>query len=105
MPAQAVVYCELSHHAHSLIIGKLKPGQDWKQEIVAELSAQALCQIIGKRAESSLGNSFKYIESYARQAGLNPVHACMQVIGDVEAVLKLILKQEPEENQIKAVGM
>lgn len=102
---EKVFFHELSHHAHSLVLGKLKPGQDWRQEIVAELSAQALCQIIGKRAESSLGNSFKYIETYARQAGLNPVHACMQVIGDVEAVLKLILKQGTEENQIKAVGM
>nr|HPL48513.1 hypothetical protein [Smithella sp.] len=75
------------------------------QEIVAELSAQALCRIIGKHADSTLGNSYRYIAHYAKEAGMNPVHACLQVIGDVEAVLKLILKQEPEENQIKAVAM
>ena len=102
---EKVFFHELSHHAHSLVIGELKPGQDWRQEIVAELSAQALCRIIGKHADSTLGNSYRYIAHYAKEAGMNPVHACLQVIGDVEAVLRLILKQEPEENRIKAVAM
>lgn len=87
---ETVFFHELSHHAHKLVIGKLKVGQDWKQEIVAELCAEALSRIVGIKQEIT-GNSYRYIERYATKAGLTPVTACLQVINDVEKVLKLIL--------------
>jgi hypothetical protein len=37
------------------------------QEIIAELSAAVLCKIIGKQPGDTLGNSFRYIESYAKK--------------------------------------
>ncbi len=98
-PEETVFFHELAHHAHKLVIGELKPGQDWKQEIVAELSAEALSRIFGLQKETT-GNSYKYIESYAAQAGLSPVMACLQVIGDTEKVLKLILDVDKSETQI-----
>ena len=76
-------------------MGKLKPGQDPVQEIVAELSAQALCRIVGK-TDKYLGNSYRYIERYAEKAGMSPHSACLKVLSDTEKVLKLILKDEPE---------
>ena len=75
--------------------GGLDPGQDWKQEIVAELSAEALSQIFGLKVTT--GNAYKYIEGYAAQAGLSPVAACLQVLGETEKVLKLILAEEEPE--------
>lgn len=87
---ESVFFHELSHHAHSLVIGELKPGQDWKQEIVAELSAEALCRIVGIQQETT-GNSYRYIEHYAKEARLTPVVACLQVLNEVEQVLNLIL--------------
>jgi antirestriction protein ArdC len=91
-PEEAVFFHELSHHAHKLVIGQLRPGQDWKQEIVAELSAAALCRIVGLEKETT-GNSYRYIEAYAKEAGLNPVMACLQVLNETEKVLKLILSE------------
>ena len=42
-PEECIFFHELAHSAHHKIT-PLKPGQDWKQEIVAELSAAALCR-------------------------------------------------------------
>jgi len=88
---EVIFFHELSHAAHAKIKGELKSGQDWKQEIVAELSASVLCQIVGKDGEKHLGNNHKYIERYASTAKINALAACFQVIGDVEKVLKEIL--------------
>ena len=97
-PEESVFFHELSHHAHKLVIGELVAGQEWKQEIVAELSAEALSRIFGLK--TTTGNTYKYIESYAAQAGLSPIAACLQVLSDTEKVLKLILEEDrPETKQ------
>jgi antirestriction protein ArdC len=95
-PEEAVFFHELSHHAHKLVLGGLKAGQNWKQEVVAELSAEALTRILGLTRETT-GNSYRYIESYAAQAGLSPVAACLEVLSDTEKVLKLILAEDKTE--------
>ena len=96
---EGVFFHELAHHGHKLAAGELKPGQDWKQEIVAELSAEALCRIVGLKKETT-GNSYRYIESYAKAAGLDPVMACLQVLSDTEKVLKLILEESKPEIEL-----
>ena len=83
---------ELSHAAHEKIKRGLKRGQDPFQEIVAELSAQALCHLVGKQANNSFGNSHKYIEGYAEKAKLTPHAACLKVMSQTAKVLNLILK-------------
>jgi hypothetical protein len=97
-PEEIVFFHELSHAAYELCIGKLKPGQNWDQEIIAELSAQALCHLIGKRPNNNLGNTYKYIESYAEKAGYKPVSACLKVIDDVERILNFILGREVKKH-------
>ena len=87
---ESVFFHELAHAAHQRILGELKGGQEWKQEIVAELSAASLCKIVGKTSKF-LGNQYQYIEQYAREANLTPWQACMKVLSDVEKVLNLIL--------------
>ena len=47
-PEEKTFFHELSHAAHEQVIGKLKPDENPIQEIVAELSAQVLCRIVGK---------------------------------------------------------
>ena len=88
---EVVFFHELAHAAHAKVKGELKPGQDWKQEIVAELSASALCQLVGKDGDRYLGNNHTYIERYASEAKMTPSRACFQVMGDVEKVLQEIL--------------
>jgi antirestriction protein ArdC len=88
---EGVFFHELAHAAHERVKGPLKPGQDPLQEIVAELSAQALCRIVGKEAKDTLGNSYRYIGGYADKAGLSALTACVRVLSEVEQVLGLIL--------------
>jgi hypothetical protein len=93
---ECVFFHELAHVGHEKSKGKLKAGQDPLQEIVAELSAQALCRLIGKTGDKHLGSSYKYIEGYAEKINLSPLAACTRVMGEVEAVLHLILASEKE---------
>ncbi|VBB45005.1 conserved hypothetical protein [uncultured Desulfatiglans sp.] len=92
-PEEKTFFHELSHAAHDRVQKGLKSGQDPFQEIVAELSAQALCHLVGKQVDDSLGNSFRYIESYAEKEKLTPHGACLKVMNQTEKVLKLILKK------------
>lgn len=97
---ETVFFHELSHVAHQKVLGqRLKGGQDWKQEIVAELSAAVLCHLFGKTPSKCLGNNYQYISRYAEEAGLTPIQGCYRVIKDVEDVLNLIFKQAEEKGK------
>jgi len=89
---ECVFFHELAHCAHEKVKGALKSGQDSLQEIVAELSAQALCLIVGKSGEKYLGNSFRYIEAYAENLSMSPYIACIKMLNETEKVLSLILQ-------------
>ena len=96
---ESVFFHELAHAAHERILGKLKGKQSWKEEIVAELSAAVLCRVVGKTSKY-LGNNYRYIQHYAKEANLSPVNACLKVIGDVQKVLGLILDGDKKNNRI-----
>jgi hypothetical protein len=89
-PEECVFFHELAHAAHHRF-RPLKGGQHWDQEIVAELAASVLCRLAGKPGERHLGHNLRYIARYAREAGRDPLRACLEVIGDTERVLNLIL--------------
>ncbi|MDY6839633.1 MAG: ArdC family protein [Thermodesulfobacteriota bacterium] len=91
-PEEKTFFHELAHAGHERIKGKLTCGQEPLQEIVAELSAQALCRLVGRQANDTTGNSFRYIERYAEEVKLTPHVACLKVLGEAENVLNLILK-------------
>lgn len=99
---ETVFFHELAHCAHEKVNGKLKPGQDPMQEIVAELSAQTLCRIVGKKANDTLGNSYRYIEGYAEKLKMSPYTACLKVMAETEKVLKLILKEGDSNDAVTA---
>ncbi len=101
-PEECVFFHELAHAAHHQI-SPLKPGQDWKQEIVAELSAAVLCHLVGVRPVN-LGQHYRYIEGYARKAGRDAVRACTEVFADIEKVMNLLLKGGCHEEQVKEAG-
>ena len=86
---ESIFFHELAHAAHDRI-GGLSEEDSPLEEIVAELSAQALCTIVGKTSRH-LGNSYQYIDRQARKLDMSPLTACAQVLGEVEKVLNLIL--------------
>ena len=96
---ECVFFHELAHCADSIIKGGLKSGQDPLQEIVAELSAQALAKMVGKSAEDTTGNSFRYIQRYAEKINISVYAACLKVMSDTEKVLNLILNNKEESKQ------
>lgn len=89
--SECVFFHELAHSAHHILKGNLKSGQDSLQEVVAELSAQALAVMVGKSAEDTTGNSFRYIKTYAEKLGISVHSACLKVIAETEKVLNLII--------------
>jgi hypothetical protein len=101
-PEETVFFHELAHAAHEKVRGLLKPGQDPLQEIVAELSAQALSRIVGKPARDTTGNSYRYIERYAEKLKLSPQAACLKVMSETEKVLNLILKPKGAESHVES---
>ena len=86
---EQVFFHELAHAAHQRILGALKRGQDWKQEIVAELTAATLMHLFGKRPND--GGAYCYIAGYAEKAGKDVYVACLAVIADVEKCLSMII--------------
>lgn len=91
-PEEKTFFHELAHAAYEKVKGSLKAGQDPFQEIIAELSAQALCRLVGKRAKETLGNTYAYIERYAKKVNLKPYNACLRVLNETEKVLNTILQ-------------
>ena len=90
---ECVFFHELAHVSHEKVKGSLKNGQDPLQEIVAEMSAQALCRIVGKSGIRYFGNSYRYIERYADKLKMSPYSACIKVMSEVEKVLNLIMQE------------
>lgn len=89
---ECIFFHELAHAAHYKLKPDLEPGQKPFKEIIADLSAQALCSLVGKSDGKYLGNTYRYIESYAKKMNKSPITACMQVLDETEQVLRLILK-------------
>ena len=103
-PEEKTFFHELAHVSHEKIKGGIKTGQDPLQEIVAELSAQALCKLVGKQLADTTGNSHKYIQGYAEELKLSPYTACLRVLTDTEKVLNLILTGVVSNSERKEVS-
>jgi hypothetical protein len=90
---EGVFFHELAHAAHQRVGIDFKNIPYWRREVVAELSAAVLCKMAGKTSKY-IGNHYQYIAHYAKSVDFSPVKACLEVMGDVEKVLKVILKGE-----------
>ena len=95
-PEECVFFHEVCHLADDRITG-IKNGQDPIQEIVAELGALALCQIVGLDGSKHFGNNYRYIESYAKKLELTPYGAVLKVLSRTEKILNFLLKEAEHE--------
>ena len=89
---EKVWFHELAHAAHQRVSGRLKGGQDWKQEIVAELAAATLLHLYRRRTND--GQAYRYIRRYAEKAGLDAHRASLAVLKEVGLVLEEIIGAE-----------
>jgi len=90
-PEEKTFFHELCHCADHRLKGEIKSTQDPIQEITAELAAQALCRIVGKDGDKYFGNSYQYIERYAKELEITPVKAVLRVLTDVDRILHYLL--------------
>ena len=98
--AIAVGVKNLSTWAHELIhaaddrLGNLtERGQHWRSEVVAELGGAILLEALGHDCESDRGGCFDYVQSYAQEAGLEPLQACMSVLKRTCEAVNLLLSE------------
>jgi hypothetical protein len=64
------------------VAGEIKTGA--MQEIVAELSAQALCLLEGKQPNKTMENNYRYIDHYAQRLKLSPFHPTLPALNCLE---------------------
>ncbi|MFC1597392.1 ArdC-like ssDNA-binding domain-containing protein [Planctomycetota bacterium] len=88
----------LSTWAHELVhaaddrLGKLQErGQHWRSETVAELGGAILLEILGHDVESDRGGCWDYVQSYSRDAGIEPITACQRALKRTCDAVALIL--------------
>ncbi len=92
---ESVFFHELAHAAHEQVKGQLKSGQEWRQEIVAELTAAVLAHLYGKRTND--GRAYRYIRGYAEEAKKDVYRACLSVISDVGKCVEMIMEVKEEK--------
>lgn len=81
---------ELSHAAHHRVKGTMIGGQNPKQEIIAEFCACILARMYGRKSALE-GNTYHYIESYARLINKSVADSILSFMGDIVKVLDLII--------------
>ena len=98
--AIAVGVKNLATWAHELIhaaddrLGNLKErGQHWRSETVAELGGAILLEALGFEQDSDRGGCYAYVEAYAKDAGLEPIQACADVLKRTCDAVNLLLSE------------
>jgi len=90
-----VFFHELGHAAHRRVLAArgsaLQGGQVASQEVVAEVVSAVLCKLYGRAGH--LPHAVEYVDHYAGAQGAGK--AAVKVLGDVQAVLALLL-DEPQ---------
>jgi len=84
---------ELIHAADDRLGNLTERGQHWRSEIVAELGGAILLEALGESYESDRGGCFEYLESYAKDAGIEPIQACMSVLKRTCEAVNLLLTE------------
>ena len=93
---------ELIHAADERKQGKLKSGQHWDQEIVAELGGAVLLECLGFSQESNRGRVWEYASAYARKADLELVEACQKLLKRICEAVELVLEEAIRTEKIAA---
>jgi hypothetical protein len=83
---------ELVHAADKRAGNLVEKGQHWRSETVAELGSTVLAIMLGMEVEADTGGAWRYIQHYAKKAGIEPVTACVRVIERTCQAINLILE-------------
>jgi hypothetical protein len=91
-PDAKVFFHELAHVAIERLNGSITHTQLQWEEIMSELAAVALYQIIMKKTDERLSDSYSHIFLNAVVLDKSPGEACLEVFNEAEQIIKLILE-------------
>ena len=72
------------------------PGQQLDNEVVAELGATVLLELLGHETESDRGGAWRYIKHYAEEHNREPVSVCMSLLTRCCNAVALVLDTAEE---------
>ena len=90
-PDAKVFFHELAHVAIERLNGSITHTQLQWQEVMAELAAVALYQIIMKKPDERLSDSFSHIFLNAVVLDKTPLEACLEVFSETEEIIEYLL--------------
>jgi len=90
-PDAKVFFHELAHVAIERLNGSITHTQLQWQEVMAELAAVALYQIIMKKPDERLSDSFSLILFNAGALDKTPLEACLEVFSETVEIIKYLL--------------
>ena len=90
-PDAKVFFHELAHVAIERLKGSITHTQLQWQEVMAELAAVALYQIIMKKPDERLSDSFSHIFLNAVVLDKTPLEACLEVFSETVEIIKYLL--------------
>lgn len=82
---------ELVHKADDICQGGLKGGQDMIQEVVAEMGAAVLMDMLGMRTDETTGQAWAYIEAYCQRDGKAVDSVCMSLVKRIGMAVDCIM--------------
>ena len=91
-PDAKVFFHELAHVAIERLNGSITHTQLQWEEIMSELAAVALYQIIMKRPDERLSDSFSLILFNAGALDKTPLEACLEVFSETVEIIKYLLR-------------
>lgn len=92
-PEEKIFFHELAHASHRRIDDFTYENKE-TSEIIADFSAIVLCRIVGKSLDRHVGDTYQYIDHYAKKMKMSAYSACLKFLSDVEKVLENILGKE-----------
>jgi hypothetical protein len=81
----------LTHAAIERLSDTITHTKPQQQEIMAELAACTLFQILINRADEKLSNSYSFILFNAVALNMTPLDACLEVFAETEEIIESIL--------------
>ena len=81
----------LAHAAIERLSGTITHIKPQWQEIMAELAAAALYQIVTEKPDKGLSNSYSFILLNAVALKKTPLEACLEVFAETEEIIEFIL--------------
>ena len=93
---------ELTHAAdHRNKTLTVKPGQQWDNEIVAEVGGATLMLIAGETEQADIGGAWEYVLRYSKGDREKAINNCMKLINRICQCIALVLETASQAEPLR----